>query len=101
MTVVAGVMLVVGFGFVLTGVIGILRLPDFYCRLHAMGKCDTLGLALMIGGLANVVPAAWSLMAALDDGSLEERWLDEAVERVLALRGVDPCVLVDGSADGG
>ena len=52
MNVVAGVMLVLGFGFVLVGVIGILRLPDFYCRLHAMGKCDTLGMALMIGGLA-------------------------------------------------
>ena len=49
---------------------------------------------LMIGGLANVVPAAWSLVAALDDGSLDERWLDEAVERVLAMRGVDPCTLV-------
>ena len=52
MNVVAGVMLVVGFGFVLSGVIGILRFPDFYCRLHAMGTCDTLGVALMIGGLA-------------------------------------------------
>jgi multicomponent Na+:H+ antiporter subunit G len=52
MNVAAGVMLVLGFGFILTGVIGILRLPDFYCRLHAMGKCDTLGVALMIGGLA-------------------------------------------------
>ncbi len=52
MNVVAGVMLVLGFGFVLSGVIGILRFPDFYCRLHAMGKCDTLGVALMIGGLA-------------------------------------------------
>jgi len=52
MNVVAGVMLVLGFGFILSGVIGILRLPDFYCRLHAMGTCDTLGVALMIGGLA-------------------------------------------------
>ena len=49
---------------------------------------------LMVGPHENVVPAAWSLMAALDDGSLDERWLDEAVERVLAMRGVDPCTLV-------
>ena len=49
---------------------------------------------LMVGGHENVVPSAWSLMAALDDGSLDERWLDEAVERVLAMRGVDPCTLV-------
>ena len=52
MTVVSGAMLVLGFGFVFAGAIGILRLPDFYCRLHAMGKCDTLGVALMLGGLA-------------------------------------------------
>ncbi|MDG2428643.1 MAG: glycoside hydrolase family 3 N-terminal domain-containing protein [Acidimicrobiales bacterium] len=49
---------------------------------------------LMVGSHKNVVPAAWSLVGALDDGSLDERWLDEAVERVLAMRGVDPCVLV-------
>ena len=49
---------------------------------------------LIVGPHENVVPAAWSLMAALDDGSLDERWLDEAVERVLAMRGVDPCTLV-------
>jgi len=49
---------------------------------------------LMIGGLANVVPAAWGLVAALDDGTLDGAWLDEAVERVLALRGTDPCSLV-------
>ena len=55
---------------------------------------------LMVGGLANVVPAAWSLVAALQDGSLDERWLDEAVERVLALRGVDPCALSGEPAGG-
>ncbi len=41
-----------GFFFILAGVIGVLRLPDFYCRLHAMGKCDTLGVALLLGALA-------------------------------------------------
>ena len=34
------------------GVIGVLRLPDFYTRLHAMGKCDTLGVALVLVALA-------------------------------------------------
>jgi beta-N-acetylhexosaminidase len=49
---------------------------------------------LMVGSYKNVVPAAWSLIGALDDGSLDERWLNEAVERVLAMRGMDPCALV-------
>ncbi len=51
MTVIAYSLLAVGFFFILAGVIGILRLPDFYSRLHAMGKCDTLGVSLMITGL--------------------------------------------------
>jgi len=42
---------IAGLGFVLAGVIGILRLPDFYTRLHAMGKCDTLGVALLMAAL--------------------------------------------------
>ena len=55
---------------------------------------------LIIGGLANVVPVAWGLLSALDDGSLDERWLDEAVERVLALRNVNPCTLAGSVHDG-
>ena len=46
------VVALVGFFFVLAGVIGVLRLPDFYSRLHAMGKCDTVGVALLLGALA-------------------------------------------------
>jgi multicomponent Na+:H+ antiporter subunit G len=46
------VLLLAGLVFVLAGVIGVLRLPDFYARLHATSKCDTLGLALMVAGIA-------------------------------------------------
>ena len=45
-------LLVAGLVFILLGVIGVLRLPDFYTRLHAMGKCDTLGVGLILLGLA-------------------------------------------------
>lgn len=41
-----------GLFFILAAVIGILRLPDFFTRLHAMGKCDTAGLSLSLLGLA-------------------------------------------------
>lgn len=61
MSLLVGTLLVVGLAFVLTGVIGILRLPDFYARLHAAGKCDTLGIGLMVGALA--VLEGWSLTA--------------------------------------
>ena len=41
----------VGSFFILTGVIGLLRLPDIYSRLHAAGLTDTLGAALVLLGL--------------------------------------------------
>lgn len=44
-------LLAAGIFFMFTGVIGLLRLPDFYTRLHATGKCDTLGEVLIIAGL--------------------------------------------------
>ncbi|MFP4168577.1 MAG: monovalent cation/H(+) antiporter subunit G [Desulfonatronovibrionaceae bacterium] len=34
------------------GGVGILRMPDFYTRVHAAGKLDTLGTLFMILGLA-------------------------------------------------
>jgi multicomponent Na+:H+ antiporter subunit G len=41
-----------GMFFFATGTIGFLRFPDFYSRMHATGKSDTLGAALSLGGLA-------------------------------------------------
>jgi multicomponent Na+:H+ antiporter subunit G len=37
--------------FLLVGAIGVLRLPDFYTRLHAVSVCDTLGAGLVLVGL--------------------------------------------------
>jgi multicomponent Na+:H+ antiporter subunit G len=52
MTTVACAFLGLGFFFIFTGALGILRFPDFFTRLHAMGKSETLGVALMVLGLA-------------------------------------------------
>lgn len=52
MILLAHVLLILGLLFILLGVVGVLRLPDFYTRLHAMGKCDTLGVALVLFALA-------------------------------------------------
>ena len=38
--------------FLLMGAIGMLRFPDLYTRMHAAGKCDTLGSLLVLTGLA-------------------------------------------------
>ncbi|MED5548858.1 MAG: monovalent cation/H(+) antiporter subunit G [Pseudomonadota bacterium] len=40
-----------GLVFVLAGATGVMRLPDFYTRMHAAGVTDTLGAELIILGL--------------------------------------------------
>ncbi|MFQ5932159.1 MAG: monovalent cation/H(+) antiporter subunit G [Nitrospiraceae bacterium] len=37
--------------FALTGGVGILRLPDLFTRLHAVGVTDTMGAGLILFGL--------------------------------------------------
>jgi multicomponent Na+:H+ antiporter subunit G len=43
--------LAAGLFFLMAGTIGVLRLPDFYTRLHAAGMTDTLGAELILLGL--------------------------------------------------
>ena len=44
-------LLLIGAFFMLAGTIGFVRFPDFYSRMHATGKCDTLGEGLMLVAL--------------------------------------------------
>lgn len=53
--------LVLGGLTMLIGAVGVIRLPDFYTRLHAAGMGDTLGMGLVLIGLALPVVAAGSL----------------------------------------
>lgn len=48
----ATVLIATGIFVLACGVIGILRLPDFYTRMHAAGKTDSLGAVLMTVGFA-------------------------------------------------
>lgn len=41
-----------GLFFFFVGGFGLVRLPDFYLRLHPAGKADSLGAALLLTGLA-------------------------------------------------
>lgn len=49
---IAAFFIVFGFLFVCVAAIGVLRLPDFYTRMHASGKSETLGMMLSLFGLA-------------------------------------------------
>ena len=40
-----------GIFFVFAGALGVLRLPDFFTRIHAAGMTDTLGVELILLGL--------------------------------------------------
>jgi multicomponent Na+:H+ antiporter subunit G len=44
-------LLVAGGFFCVVGAIGILRMPDFYTRVHSASVVDTLGAALILLGL--------------------------------------------------
>ncbi|MFU8876803.1 MAG: monovalent cation/H(+) antiporter subunit G [Wenzhouxiangellaceae bacterium] len=48
----AVVLMVAGLGFLMFGTLGLLRLPDLYCRAHAATKCDALGAGLTLLSLA-------------------------------------------------
>lgn len=52
MKILACIFLLGGFFFISVAAIGVIRLPDFYSRLHASGKSETLGMALSLIGLA-------------------------------------------------
>ena len=65
MNIVVVFLLITGFFFFLGGAVGIIRMPDFYSRLHPAGKLDTLGIFTMLAGLALYSLHHFSLEAVL------------------------------------
>ena len=59
---VAGIILLCGGVVVFIGASGVLRLPDFYTRLHAAGVTDTLGTFLVLLGL--IILSGFTLLSA-------------------------------------
>ena len=58
---VAGACLLGGAAFLVIGAIGLVRLPDFFTRIHATGVIDTMGAGLALIGL--IIVAGWTLPA--------------------------------------
>lgn len=54
-------LLAAGAGLCVVGGIGLLRMPEFYTRLHAASLCDSTGAMLLLLGL--LLQAGWSLAA--------------------------------------
>lgn len=58
--IVAGVLISLGLFFFLVGVLGLLRMPDVFSRIHTTTKGDTLGVGLVIVGL--MVLSGWTVL---------------------------------------
>lgn len=54
--IVASVLLLIGLFFTLVGSIGLVRLPDFYTRMHAPTKATTLGVSTMLAAVVVALP---------------------------------------------
>ena len=61
MNIIVMILLIGGLVFFTGGSIGILRLPDFYSRLHPAGKLDTAGQLLTLSAVALFVLQDFSL----------------------------------------
>jgi multicomponent Na+:H+ antiporter subunit G len=63
----AGLCAVGGAFFLLVAGVGVLRLPDAYCRSHALGKAMTLGVILLLLAMGIVVDglAWWKILTAI------------------------------------
>lgn len=58
----SGALVAIGLVFMAGGALGMVRFPDFYTRLHALGVSDAVGAVIVLAGLA---VAAWDARIAL------------------------------------
>jgi monovalent cation/proton antiporter MnhG/PhaG subunit len=75
------ILLISGLAFFTGGSIGILRLPDFYSRLHPAGKLDTAGQLLTLSAIALYVSGCRGSgrPQTLDKGKSKMIWQIELV----------------------
>ena len=52
-------LLIVALFFFAAGTVGMLRFPDLYSRLHALTKCDNLGLGFVVIAVALHAADGW------------------------------------------
>jgi multicomponent Na+:H+ antiporter subunit G len=88
-------LLIAGTAFCIIGAIGLIRMPDFYTRMHAASVIETLGVGLILLGL--VLQAGFSLVTVklLMIGLLvffASPTASHALARSALLRGLKPLV---------
>jgi multicomponent Na+:H+ antiporter subunit G len=90
--------LVAGGAFCIVGAVGMLRMPDFYTRVHAASVVDTLGAGLVLLGL--LLQAGFTLVAVklLIVGALlllASPTATHALVRAAMHRGLEPVLASD------
>ena len=96
--VIGGVLMVAGAFFALVGGIGLIRLPDFYTRMHAAGITDTLGAGLVLIGLmfsGGLSLATVKLVMILTVLLLTSPTAGHAVARAALVNGLRPKLAED------
>ena len=93
-------LVLVGSAFCIIGAIGLLRMPDFFTRMHAASVIDTLGAAFILLGL--MLQAGFSLVTVklIAIGLLlffTSPVSTHALARAALARGVEP-LLAEGDA---
>lgn len=92
-------LLAAGGVFCVIGGIGLLRMPDFYTRVHAASVMETLGVGLILSGLMlqaglTLVCAKLAMIGALI--FLTSPTATHALTRAALVRGLEPLVVEDG-----
>lgn len=92
-------LLAAGGAFCVVGGIGLIRMPDFYTRVHAASVAETLGAGLILAGL--VLQAGFSLACVklVIIGLLiffTSPTATHALTRAALTRGLEPVLAADG-----
>lgn len=86
--------------FCMIGALGLLRMPDFYTRMHAASVIETLGAGLLLSGM--MLQAGLTLISVklLIIGALlffTSPTATHALARAAHLRGVEPKLAAQGN----
>lgn len=95
----SGLSLLVGALFCLIGAIGLLRMPDFYTRVHAASVVETLGAGFILLGLllqAGFTLVAVKLLLVALLIFFASPTASHALTRAAMLRGVKPLLAEEG-----
>jgi len=97
--IVSWLFLVGGGAFCIIGGIGLVRMPDFYTRVHAASVTETLGAGLILLGLmlqAGFTLACAKLIMIAVLMLFMSPTATHALTRAALLRGLDPLLAGDG-----